>query len=198
MTGRREFLTGLALGMVGGVAGTLAVLRGEPPEAPGKAAGGGAGTAEPTPGPDVPDGVAAEVRRLVNGERDSVYGGIVSDLRPNEALAAAAADHSRDMAAAGEVAHDVGDGSILDRYEEHGASRAIRNGTIRSRIADGGENVIRVGAEGRSETEVATEVVGRWTSLQRDREVMLARYWVEHGVGVAYDGGTAYVTQNFV
>jgi len=162
-----------------------------------------AGNATKTPGPTPnppPDGISAEIRRLVNEERDAAYGSMVPDLRANQRADDMAAYHSRDMAGGAYVGHTSPDGeTVIDRYRKFGLIDSLRDGKLRRMIEGGAENIALVKYEpGEPAGDIAERIVGSWTADGEDERWLLDRAWIEHGVGTAHADGFVYATQNFL
>lgn len=114
-----------------------------------------------------------------------------------DALAAMAANHSARMAAAGRLAHTIGGVTTDDRYErdEH-----LRDCSV---VDDGGnyvlerremEGVARVDVGGRTETAVGRALADELVFDDHARRVVELDNADRLGVGVAIEGGDAYVT----
>lgn len=105
----------------------------------------------------------------------------------SERLDHVAAYHSSDMARNNYFAHTSPSGETMsDRYRRFGIDCA------------GGENIFKlsssfgVGPEG-----VARRAVRGWMNSPGHRENILRGRFSAEGIGVVYDGGEVYVTQNF-
>ena len=160
------------------------------------AGGQGGGKPEPArvatttlPTPDmsaVDQPLAAEVTRLVNAaraERGRDPLGYAADL------ARVAAIHSADMVARGFTGHYNPDGQ--GAKERVVAVRGERAGSV-------GENIAVVTREeGESRESVAARVVQQWQESPRHRQLMMASYFDQTGVGVAISGNEIYVTELF-
>lgn len=127
---------------------------------------------------------ARMVHRLVNQERERAG---LAPLDWNARLAAVAEYHSEDMDEREYFSHTGPDGERLsDRYRRFGVN------------CSGGENIYsRTAAAGETPETVSEAAVESWMDSPGHRENVLHRRYSEEGIGVAFDGGTAYVTQDF-
>ncbi len=122
------------------------------------------------------DTVSNEVIRLINAARSAVG---VSPLFWNEQLAAAALDHSRDMARQGALSHVGSDGS---QFWE----RAARAGYV---MVTGAQNVLA-----RADLS-AQNTVNQWQQNEANNANLLNPEYQEVGFGFARDdNGTVYYT----
>lgn len=108
-------------------------------------------------------------------------------LSRTESLDDVAAYHSRDMAREDYFAHTSPSGETLsDRYRRFDIG------------CSGGENIFKLSSSfGVSPEGVARQAVDGWMGSPGHRENILRGRFSAEGIGVVYDGGEVYVTQNF-
>ena len=112
----------------------------------------------------------------------------------NAKLAQAALNHSADMASRDYFQHDSPEGHDFSwRYSQVGFSCSVIKGNF---IYGGAENIsMSVGYRGVNAIAAAT--VDGWMNSPGHRENILNPDWRSEGIGVAFSGSKAYLTQNF-
>jgi uncharacterized protein YkwD len=97
--------------------------------------------------------------------------------------------HSQDMALRNYFSHDTPEGvTAAERAQNAGISYTWY-----------GENIAWVSDwAGRSEQQVAREIVDGWMNSEGHRRNILSPEYQEHGLGVAQSSNGIYVTQNFI
>jgi uncharacterized protein YkwD len=147
-----------------------------------------------------------KIHDLVNKERAKRG---LSALSMDKSLRMAARKYSQDMVERNFFSHNDPDGrSFYDRYKAEGVDCRIRVGNS---TCIGAENI----AQGNlyssyfykdgerffnwnTEKEIAESVVKQWMSSKGHRANILAPYFKQQGIGVAFsDDGKVYVTENF-
>ena len=131
--------------------------------------------------------ITTKVHQLINEERMD-HG--LRHLSWNAKVAQAALNHSTDMASRGYYEHDSPEGHDFSwRYSQVGFS--CNNPSYL-----GGENISFL--EGyRGVNAIAAATVDGWMNSPGHRANILTSYFQSEGVGVAFSGNKAYLTQNF-
>ena len=135
--------------------------------------------------------ITTKVHQLINEERRD-HG--LRHLSWNAKLAQAALNHSTDMATRGYFQHDSPEGYDFSwRYSQVGFSCSVMKGNM---IYGGGENIMWL--EGyHGVNAIAAATVDGWMNSPGHRANILISDWRSEGVGVAFSGNKAYLTQNF-
>ena len=135
--------------------------------------------------------ITTKVHQLINEERRD-HG--LRHLSWNAKLAQAALNHSADMASRDYFEHDSPEGHDFSwRYSQVGFSCSVIRGNV---IYSGAENLMWM--EGYYGVDrVSTEAVDGWMDSPGHRANILTSYFQSEGIGVAFSGSEAYLTQNF-
>ena len=135
--------------------------------------------------------ITTKVHQLINEERRD-HG--LRHLSWNAKLAQAALNHSTDMALRNYFEHDSPEGHDFSwRYSQVGFSSSVIRGNL---IYGGAENIMYlVGYHGVN--AIATATVDGWMDSPGHRANILTSYFQSEGIGVAFSGSKAYLTQNF-
>ena len=119
--------------------------------------------------------IASQIHNLVNQQRTQ-HG--LSSLVWNDQIAQVAKSHSDDMLSSGDVSHS----GFTDRLTQMGCPL-------------GAENIDFM--QGYYSDQVASAAVTDWMNSFEHRVNMLSGKFTSEGVGVAYDGDKAIITQDF-